>query len=529
MNTWKGIKSWAVFLFVVLAPFKTDAVQSHQTEDLEQFLQEFHQNPVQVMEQLPWKKAQFSRGAAVEVIPVEAQQNNAFIDQKDELRSKICRLENGQAVCATDIQGRAGFDQNDLAENLVDNGYRHIKQLSTMDRKGLQSAVLNERPWSDDYWSIAKGILGARYADPGKDYDSDDWKENYDYISLRPASTYIENEAIAYLSPSEKYDLLVGDENQTLTKKMWSEGRQYYNRNGEVETWMGICHGWAPAAYMMKRPTSKVDVIAADGKTMISFFPSDIKSLASLLWANVKTNTKFIGGRCNKKDPRRDSENGRIIDRECFDTNPGTWHKTVVNQIGVAKRSFIIDATYDYEVWNQPVYSYSYRYFNPQTFETSDFADDVVIKPSDYKKDKFKPYRDPRTARIVGVEMRLEYIAETDPDHRAFDNEDYDYVTSVRYRYDLEINRRGSIIGGEWYSNKHPDFLWTPPRKERALTRLDNSIIEAIKQGRTDLVWKKRLPIPAVWRKLIPNYISKEGQPLGLIVEGLIERSRAQY
>ena len=44
---------------------------------------------------------------------------------------------------------------------------------------------------------------------------------------------------------------------------------------------MGICHGWAPAAFMVQRPTKMVEVLAADGKTKIKFYPSDIKALAN--------------------------------------------------------------------------------------------------------------------------------------------------------------------------------------------------------------------------------------------------------
>ena len=51
------------------------------------------------------------------------------------------------------------------------------------------------------------------------------------------------------LSPAEKYDLLVGDANYGLTKQMWNAGKGYHDRYGSVESWMGYCHGWAPAAY----------------------------------------------------------------------------------------------------------------------------------------------------------------------------------------------------------------------------------------------------------------------------------------
>lgn len=503
----------------------TASASNYQAEDLKTFLNQFHSNPAQVMEQTPVKDGA-GVGEQAQVIPSEAVQGNQFLEAKDQYRSKICKEENGVEVCADQISGRAGIQNNDRAEALVDLGNRTIKTLKTMDEKELQSGKLSVRPWSDDYWAIYKGVLAYRYGDPNKS-DGTDWKVHVDFVTDNPSDAYIGEgfDGIKYLSPAEKYDLLVGDKNETLTKKMLNEGRSYYENSGKVETWMGICHGWAPAAYMLDRPTSQVNVVAADGETVIPFFPSDIKALGSLLWANVRTYTNFSGGRCNAKDPNKD-ENGRITDQECFDTNPGTWHKTVVNQIGVSDRSFIIDATYDYEVWNQPVYGYSYRYFNPETFETSDSSEDVAINIEDFSKDKFKGYRSSKAKKVVGVEMSLQYIAETHPSQRTYDNEDHDYITTVRYRYDLELDGRGSIIGGEWYSNKHPDFLWTPPVGTRALTRLDNSIEEAISSGRTDLEWKDGEPVPAVWQQYISQY-SSQGQPLGLIVEGLVKRSRA--
>ena len=100
-------------------------------------------------------------------------------------------------------------------------------------------------------------------------------------------------------------------------------------------------------------PAKTVVVKNKDGLE-IPFYPSDIKGLGSLNFAKKRYPTRFIGGRCNTKGPQEDS-NGRIIDQKCFDTNPGTWHQAVVNQIAISKRSFIMDATYDYEVWNQPV------------------------------------------------------------------------------------------------------------------------------------------------------------------------------
>lgn len=525
MNT-KMTSSSVVKLLLVASSLTTSVLAQHQNPNLEAFLEEFHSNPKAVMDQIPVKDNVQQDGLKITVIPESAVAGNAFVAQKDAQRSQICKLNEttGVETCLDSLAGRASILNNDRAEDLVDLGERALKTLGAMDNRNLDNAKLSVRPWSDDYWAIAKGILSYRYADPNK--NSGDWKAHTDYVREIPADTFIESGMIDILSPAEKYDLLVGDKNFSLTKKMMDEGRYYYESQGKVESWMGICHGWAPAAYMLDRPTNIVTVKSATGLE-IPFYPSDIKSLGSLLWANVRTYTKFSGGRCNTKDPKKDSQSGRIVDQECFDTNPGTWHKSVVNQIGISNRSFIIDATYDYEVWNQPVYSYSYKYFNPQTFQTAkgDYKQ-AAINVKDFTKDKFKSYRNPKAKKIVGVEMRVEYIAETRPTHREYDNDNFDLVTGVTYRYDLELDGRGKIIGGEWYSNKHPDFLWTPPKSTRALTQLDKQIENAIRSGRQDLKWQSGDALPAIWASNAP-LMSQKGEPLGLIVEGLIERSRA--
>lgn len=471
--------------------------QTHQSQDFKEFYQQFHQNPAQVMDQLPPKE-----GTAVQFFSEEAKQDSSFVESKDQNRSRVLQ-----------IQGRAGFQYNDRAENLVDNGESIVKSLVEMQKQGLLEAKLEETPWSDDYWAISKGILAARYGDPDKN-DTHDWKENLEFNTSNPISDYIQNGNIDLLSPAEKYDLLMGDANQTLTKKMWSEGKSYYDTYGKVETWMGICHGWAPAAYMLERPTKAIKVKDVTGEHEITFFPSDIKALGSLLWANGQSETKFVGGRCNDKEPKKDRVTGRILSNECFDTNPGTWHLAVVNQLGVAKRSFVIDATFDYEVWNHPMYSYSYRYFNVETGETTKELDKAVIDLKDFSKDKFKSFRDAKTKKVVGVEMRIQYVVETHPTQRTTDNSRYDALNSATYRYDLELDSKGNIIGGEWYSNAHPDFLWTPPVGGKVKSSVDRYMSGATLK---DVVKKGA--------RFAPNS-SASGLPLPKVVEGLINKSR---
>ncbi|MCI5209969.1 MAG: hypothetical protein D3910_14495, partial [Candidatus Electrothrix sp. ATG2] len=320
--------------------------QQQGEEELNAGLEALQADPLAFMGKLPVKYDEqgkrISSEASASLFNGDAIRDKSFVDARDGKRQEITELD----VIAA---GRAAFAENDQADGFTDTF--PYSGLGGMEDNGLMSARLEEQPWSDDYWAIYLGMLGHRYADsrfPG----SWDWKVNLDYIQDNPALRIVESgnrDAVNQLSPSEKYDLLVGDTNMTLTGKMWDAGKTYYRRNGKVEPWMGLCHGWAPAAYMLARPTAAATVLAADGKTFITFYPSDIKALATLLWAKVRTTSRFIGGRCNDKDPAVDPQTGRILSQKCFDTNPGTWHLAVVNQIGASRRSRVLDATSDYE------------------------------------------------------------------------------------------------------------------------------------------------------------------------------------
>ncbi|OZG75398.1 hypothetical protein BTA51_03200 [Hahella sp. CCB-MM4] len=432
-------------------------VSSQDSQYVRDYLERFQSNPVEVMNQVP-AKTSVNGGEMPQRFTEEAIESGSFVEDKDVRRNELLHHSDQ----SSGIMMRAVELSNDNAAKLVDNGEQLLSNVHEMDAAYLQKAALSDQPWSDDYWGLYKGSLGNRYADPKlQDAWPSNWYEHWLFAtSTHQPQEYIDNNEIEFLSPSEKYDLLVGDSEYTLTKNMWESGKAYWDRNGSVETWMGLCHGWAPAAYMLPRPKHSVTLTSPEGRD-IKFYPADIKALGTLLWAEASPNVRFIGGRCNTKRPETD-ENGRIQDQACFDSNPGSWHKAIVNQIGVNKRSFVIDATYDYEVWNQPVLSYVYNYFNPQTGESYESAQDAIIAMTDYTNDKFSQYRGSEATQIVGVQMRVTYMVETGPMHREIDRPSYDGAFSVRYMYDLELDSEGNIIGGEWYTNRHPDFLWTP-------------------------------------------------------------------
>ncbi len=391
-------------------------------------------------------------------------------------------------------------------EDLVDQ-VEH-RSLAAIEDADLRTATLAESPWSDDYWPVYLGGLGQRYADR-KFPLSADWHKNHTYIQNHPVRDILASDdptAIGRLSPAEKYDLLVGDPRMSLTSSMWAEGQRHHDRDREVEVWMGIGHGWAAASCALPRPLHMVEALAADGRAL-RFYPADIKALASLLWARTATPSRFVGGRCEAA-PLTDASG----------TNPDTFHLALVNQLGVARRSLIIDATHDYEVWNQPVHAYRYELFNPQSLRHAPTLAGARAPVREFDRDHFCSHRGPHTAAVVGVMMEVTYVRPSIPTHAGQDDPSRDQLRSVRYLYDLELDVAGAIIGGEWYTNKHPDFLWMPAPEARACTPADALV---------DDTWPRDRPLPESWRGLA--WHSSAGAnpcPLAAIVEALIERAR---
>ena len=419
--------------------------------NLDKFLKDFHENPKATMDKIPTKK-QVSGNKIIETqFSEEDIKSRSFVEKKDKFRNTLMKNASKRS---RSFKPFSEYQGNDNPKYVIDNPATFIDNINAIDAKKISSYTLTFQPWSGSYWPLYKGNITNRYSENLPDMEINDYA-NY-ILRQRSADTMVSEGKTNYLSPAEKYDLLMGDSNYSLTNTIIADAQSY----GKFEGWEGICHGWAPAAYMHNRPVRSVNLTNAAG-TKITFYPSDIKALSTILWANLSAPTKFIGGRCNQKNPATDS-NGRITSQECFDTNPGTFHLTLINQLGINNRSVVIDATYDFQVWNQPLLGYKYRYFNPQTRVVGATAKEAAIPRSQFTRDKFTSYRSNYAAKIVGVETTIQYIGETWPNAATKDSHRNDNVISVTYVYDLELDSSDRIIGGEWYQNAHPDFIWTP-------------------------------------------------------------------
>jgi hypothetical protein len=387
----------------------------------------------------------------------------------------------------------------------------YVSSIYSLQNTRLTQGHTQYEIWAGSYWPIHQGLLGLRYADP--DFPkSKDYLVNYNDHLLRPPQILLASGFTSRLSPAEKYDLLVGDSNWTLTKAMWARGQKSLQQYGYVPTWTGICHGWSAATHMgVKAPRQSVVVTDVTGQHVIEFYKQDIKALMSYLWAESSTDSIQAGNRCRQDSVLKDIYQ-RPIDASCLDSNPMAWHLAITNRIGLYQKSFVMDSTSGPEVWNFAVKGYDYSYFNPRTFVTTHNLKAAIEPVQTMTTDKFKNYRSPRAKYMVGVVMDAFIPALISPSVNEARN---DRTKSYNFVYDLELDEYYNIIGGEWHSATRPDFIWSYGATGRAMTAEDATLTES-----WDL--DGRLPDAYAARAI---QASQKGKVLARIAEALLNES----
>jgi hypothetical protein len=288
-------------------------------------------------------------------------------------------------------------------------------------------------PWSDTYWPTKEGGIFARW------YGSQPAKPFTYLPPTREQVMAMSRAEIERLSPAEKYDLYVGNYNYPLVS------RERKRTKPSAPRWWGICHGWAPAALHFTEP-KPVTVVGANG-VEIPFWSSDIKALLSYYQGEIaRPRSVQLGGRCDidlLRNPRS------VFAPECRDTNAGAFHLVVTNQLGLLKQGFIMDATRDLQVWNQPVFA---------------FRSNV--------KGTHAPSRGSSrgTVKEVEIETRLYFTVEGAPQALPRVANRNNLLSFKDYFYRVELDRDGRIIGGAWKSilADRPDFLWLEAKAEFA-------------------------------------------------------------
>jgi hypothetical protein len=334
-------------------------------------------------------------------------------------------------------------------------------------------------PWAGSYWPTYEDSINVRWAgtasdSPAKKYElafygadagvsvEDAVSRNHGIDSARTAKTCSESSQCSTFL------------NETCAK------RSGQNEGRCIATWWGICHAWAPAAILLPEPKNPVT------RNGVTFQVQDLKALGSLV--HDSTQTKFVSLRCNKHFSQPDGGGialdrfGRPADadRECRDTNAGTYHVLLANYLGLMNQSFVEDRTNDYEVWNQPLRSF--RVTSAREVTAVEANRIVGANDSDAGVYVFNP----AATRFVRVESEVKYISESSSEDGFTGNTINWYTRTDRYEYVLEIDVAGKVIGGEWVGTSkqhHPDFLWLPlgsGRPSVAGGRIDVELVKAL-------------------------------------------------
>lgn len=289
--------------------------------------------------------------------------------------------------------------------------------------------------WSGDYWALNKGNINYRwYA-----------KKKTGFNLVSPDKERVRRMSIpelAELSPSEKYDLFTGRYDYPLKNEVSRIS------NPAALVWEGICHGFSPASMNHKEPTPKL-MRNPDG-IEIPFGSSDIKALLSYYYAytHIAPDTHQMGKRCF---------DGQLFNRgkDCQeDMNAGAFHIVLGNRLGLDGKGFIADLQRYKEVWNHPVNAYRSEVIR-EALPTGASA--------------------PGTVKRLEMKTVITYVDENGNDWRPVIGTKKQSFEKMTYQYYIEIDREGTIIGGEWISKLRPDFLWimARPRKfEGILSRL---------------------------------------------------------
>ncbi|MBY0517108.1 MAG: hypothetical protein K2P81_09380 [Bacteriovoracaceae bacterium] len=318
--------------------------------------------------------------------------------------------------------------------------------------------------WSDTFWPANLGGIAYRW-------NNEPNPEIFKYKMYSKAEIEkMDVTELEKLSPTEKYDIFMGDYKYSLTKKVLGQ-----NKPTDL-WWEGICHGWSIAAVNHPEP-ARVNVENKDGIT-VPFGSSDVKGLLDYYYAEVhKTKTYArIGARCGAdgKVPGEAYPEDRVQTPpkpsqanapECSDVNAGAFHMALANMIGLQDRGFVADVDRFNDVWNQPVGEYSSQIMDerlPTPQEAAIGAARIVRIKMDMTYGEELNLLRPEDAKEEGGFMSMDPVTTT-PEQT---------FTTRYYEYNLEIDAAGNVIGGSWISETRPDFMWIKGKAETFEGRL---------------------------------------------------------
>lgn len=295
------------------------------------------------------------------------------------------------------------------------------------------AATIEDMAWSGFYWPTGKA--GTSYR----------WQTKVsNYRTVDHAVGSLSRTALNRLSPAEKYDIWMGQYTFPLVR---SERlmRATLTQNGGLQKWMGICHGWAAASLFHPIIGNQVTVQNPYG-VQLEFYREDVEALISKYYADNLTATN-VGERCETSNPGT-RRNSRPADSKCRDINPAAFHLIVEDFLANKNRSIIADVSGNNQVWNHPLVSYAFSYSSLRKIKR------VSRGPAGNWS--------PMAMYLVDVQMTIKYVSSEPASFTTVLTK----LKELKLSYTLELDHRQYIIGGEWISTSHPDFLWLPQKKK---------------------------------------------------------------
>ena len=279
-----------------------------------------------------------------------------------------------------------------------------------------QSFELSGLFGSDWIWPIKEGGILNRWALKNPKKSSDKY-----LFSFFPFES-LKNVDLAQLSPSEKFDLYLGNFDWNFSKMV--KKSQATLRESDFKTQLAFSE-----SVLNFKNTSSL-IVEGKNPLKIPFGSSDMGALlfASLL-LDEKSETKIIGYPCQIIFIQAsDSE-------KCEGVNPGTFHILLTNYLGLRDKGLIMDLKRDKNLELRPIIGFV----------------------SNFKTIEGSPPGNSKVKKEVLVSTFVKFIRPGLPKwsfEPTTTSRGYEY-----YTYILELDEKNNIKGGRWISFNRPDFI----------------------------------------------------------------------
>ena len=334
-------------------------------------------------------------------------------------------------------QCRTVFDATDLAGQ---------GPLSTDEHPHYLNGVINqihldkeEAPWTGNHFLFEEGGIASRWQEKnpvitrllsGAD-DGSTLSANQVLNKIRNLS----QDDLDRLSPAEKLDIYLGNYDFRITRTELQTRGPW--RPMTPQHWEGFCNGLSAAAINQPEPVSVVSRKNPDG-IQVHFQPQDIKGLLEASYFYVEDYYQI--GSPSSSDPRDDNPADKL--------DAGAFDVALTTHLGRLHQPFVVDIDPGGEIWNYVAVGYDRKVADPEP---------VSRLTNGMPKS---------TVQVAHVKLHMSYA--DDLKHDAANHPTKAGVASGKltyerdYAYDLYLNKKSGIVGGNFTSKDHPDFLWFP-------------------------------------------------------------------